>query len=201
MTNYLPLLKKDTKLTSILPAKGVRLDVRTNISLQLMLAIMSQQLSTQVARVFHRRFLDLFPQPNPAPDAVLAIPYETLRSIGLSHAKATYVHNVAAFWVSEGITDDLLHAMDDAQVIERLTQIKGVGRWTVEMLLMFSLGREDVFPADDLGIQQAMQRLYRLRPKDKKQLLRRMQQIANAWRPYRTYACLHLWAWKDSGEG
>jgi DNA-3-methyladenine glycosylase II len=62
---------------------------------------------------------------------------------------------------------------------------------------MFSLGREDVFPVDDLGIQQAMQRLYRLRPKDKKQLMRRLQQIAEGWRPYRTYACLHLWAWKD----
>jgi DNA-3-methyladenine glycosylase II len=197
MTNYLPLLKKDEKLTSILPEKGMRLEKRSNIALQLMLAIMSQQLSTQVARVFHQRFLALFPHGNPVPEEVMAIPYETLRSIGLSHAKATYVHHVAAYWVQEGITDDLLHAMDDAQVIECLTPIKGVGRWTVEMLLMFSLGREDVFPVDDLGIQQAMQRLYRLRPKDKKHLLRRLQQIANAWRPYRTYACLHLWAWKD----
>lgn len=79
-----------------------------------------------------------------------------------------------------------------------LTQIKGVGKWTVEMLLMFSLGREDVFAVDDLGIQQAMTRLYKLEDLDKKQLKEKMLQLSNKWSPYRTYACLHLWSWKDN---
>jgi DNA-3-methyladenine glycosylase II len=91
----------------------------------------------------------------------------------------------------------LLQPMTDAEVIAYLTQIKGVGVWTAEMLLMFSLGREDVFSAGDLGIQQAMIRLYKLSPDDKRKLKERMLSISEKWSPYRTYACLHLWHQKD----
>ena len=87
--------------------------------------------------------------------------------------------------------------MSNEEIIELLTQIKGVGKWTVEMLLMFTLGREDVFAVDDLGIQQAMIRLYKLDPTDKKALKEKMLQLSAKWSPYRTYACLHLWQWKD----
>ena len=83
-------------------------------------------------------------------------------------------------------------------MIDYLTQIKGVGRWTVEMLLMFTLGREDVFSADDLGIQQAMQAIYQLPAMDKKARREKLEKIARKWRPYRTYACLHLRHWKDN---
>jgi DNA-3-methyladenine glycosylase II len=196
---YLQVLKKDRKLTEILSDDAYRLTLHANIPLRLMHAIMSQQLNTKVADVFRKRFHDLFPHSNPGAEEVLEIPYETLRSIGLSHAKATYVHNVAAFCAAHSITDKMLLAMSNDEVIELLTQIKGVGRWTVEMLLMFSLGREDVFPVDDLGIQQAMIKLYRLRTQEKKALQKRLQQIAAKWSPYRTYACMHLWAWKDGG--
>jgi DNA-3-methyladenine glycosylase II len=89
--------------------------------------------------------------------------------------------------------------MEPEAVIELLTQIKGVGRWTVEMLLMFSLGHEDVFAVDDLGIQQAMIRLYKIKYTTKKELQIKMLKRSLAWSPYRTYACLHLWNWKDSG--
>lgn len=195
---YLQVLKKDKKLTQILSDDVFGLTLHANIPLRLMHAIMSQQLSTKVADVFRKRFHDLFPHPNPSAPEVLQIPYETLRSIGLSHAKATYVHNVAAFCVEHRITDKKLLAMSNEEVISLLTEIKGVGRWTVEMLLMFSLGREDVFPVDDLGIQQAMVKLYRLRTKEKKALQQRLQRIAAQWSPYRTYACMHLWAWKDN---
>ncbi len=88
--------------------------------------------------------------------------------------------------------------MSDKEIIELLTQIKGVGSWTVEMLLMFSLGREDVFAVDDLGIQQAMAKLYKIEVADKKAMKQQMISIANKWSPYKTYACLHLWAWKDN---
>jgi DNA-3-methyladenine glycosylase II len=87
--------------------------------------------------------------------------------------------------------------MSNEEVIDLLTQIKGVGKWTVEMLLMFTLGREDVFAPDDYGIQTAMKKIYRLNDGNKKELKEKMEKIAAKWSPYRTYACLHLWQWKD----
>jgi DNA-3-methyladenine glycosylase II len=91
-----------------------------------------------------------------------------------------------------------LQAMSNEEVIEYLIRIKGVGRWTIEMLLMFALGREDVFAVDDLGIQTAMIRLYKLDPGNKKKLREDMIRLSGKWAPYRTYACLHLWQWKDA---
>lgn len=166
--------------------------------MELCSSIMSQQLSVKVARVFHQRFIDLLGTDDPHPSAISAIPYERLRSIGLSHAKATYVHNVAKFAVDEGMEIEKLNQMGDAELIEYFTRIKGVGRWTAEMLLMFTLGREDVFAVDDLGIQHAMIRLYKLNNGDKKAMKTRMLKLSAKWAPYRTYACLHLWKWKDT---
>jgi DNA-3-methyladenine glycosylase II len=100
--------------------------------------------------------------------------------------------------VAHSVTDTLLHQMGNEEIITFLTQIKGVGQWTCEMLLMFTLGREDVFPADDLGIQQAMIKVYGLDGANKKGLKKDMTVIAERWAPYRTYASLHLWAWKDA---
>ena len=96
-----------------------------------------------------------------------------------------------------GWTPTVLAKMNDEEIIEYLTRIKGVGRWTVEMLLMFTLGRQDVFAVDDLGIQQAMIRIYKLDKSDKKKLREEMLRISASWSPYRTYACLHLWQHKD----
>jgi DNA-3-methyladenine glycosylase II len=94
-----------------------------------------------------------------------------------------------------------LKEMTDEEVTLHLIQIKGVGRWTTEMLLMFALGREDVFAVDDLGIQNAMIKLYRLDNTDKKQFKEDLLRISKKWSPYRTYACLHLWNWKDNSPG
>lgn len=91
-----------------------------------------------------------------------------------------------------------LGKMSNEEVIEYLVVIKGVGRWTVEMLLMFALGREDVFAIDDLGVQNAMIALYKLDKTDKKKLKEDMLRLSKKWSPYRTYACLHLWRWKDN---
>jgi DNA-3-methyladenine glycosylase II len=109
-----------------------------------------------------------------------------------------YVQNVAQFFMDNKITDKQLYKMQPEEVIELLTQIKGVGRWTVEMLLMFSLGHEDVFAVDDLGIQQAMIRLFKMKYTTKKELHTKMIAKSKAWSPYKTYACLHLWKWKDT---
>jgi DNA-3-methyladenine glycosylase II len=197
---YLKHLKKDPKFATILDGTVHELKLHKNIPLRLMASIMSQQLSTKVAKVIFHRFLGLYNGKEPKPEQVLDTPFEILRGIGLSNAKVSYVQNVARFCIEHKITDKKLLQMDNEDIIEMLTSIKGVGKWTVEMLLMFTLGREDVFAVDDLGIQQAMCKLYKISSADKKKMKTKMLKISAAWSPYRTYACLHLWNWKDGGQ-
>jgi len=195
---YIEHLIKDKKFATILDAnEPLQLSKRPNVYLHLCASILSQQLSTAVAKVLHKRFLNLYGGEEPTPRQVVDTPFETLRAIGLSNAKTHYVQNVARFAIEQGMDDDKLGKMDNDELIEYLTQIKGVGRWTTEMLLMFTLGREDIFAIDDLGIQNAMIRLYKLDKSDKKKLKKRMMTISKKWSPYRTYACMHLWRWKD----
>ena len=159
---------------------------------------MSQQLSTKVADVIYKRFIELFGGKEPSAQQIVDMPFEKLRAIGLSNAKVSYVKNVAQFELESGMDAKKLAKMDNEAVIAYLTVIKGVGRWTVEMLLMFALGREDVFAIDDLGIQNAMIGLYKLDRADKKKFRDDMLKISAKWSPYRTYACVHLWRWKDN---
>lgn len=197
---YFVHLQKDKKFAKILKEPLPPLQMRQNIPLRLMASIMSQQLSTKVAKVIYKRFLEIYGGEEPLPQQVLDTAFETLRAIGLSNAKVRYVQNVASFCIEHSITDTQLLALSNEEIISLLTQIKGIGRWTVEMLLMFSLGREDVFAVDDLGIQQAMTKAYKLPADDKKLLKEKMLKISEKWKPYRTYACLHLWSWKDGDD-
>jgi DNA-3-methyladenine glycosylase II len=196
--SYKEHLSADKKFAKYLGDEEHELKLHKNIPLRLMASIMSQQLSTKVAKVIFHRFLNLYGKKEPKPQQVLDTASETLRSIGLSNAKVSYVKNVAAFCIEHKITDKKLLAMENEDIIALLTQIKGVGKWTVEMLLMFSLGREDIFAVDDLGIMQAMVKIYKLDTTDKKQLKEKMLKLSTKWSPYRTYACLHLWGWKDN---
>ena len=159
---------------------------------------MSQQLSVKVADIIYQRFLKLYGGKEPSAQQILDTPSELLRSIGLSNAKASYIKNVAMFEIEKGMSMAKLNKMNNEEIINYLVPIKGVGRWTVEMLLIFALAREDVFAIDDLGIQNAMAKIYKLDQKDKKRFRERLQKISNKWIPYRTYACLHLWRWKDN---
>lgn len=168
---------------------------KTDLYADLLQAIVSQQLSVKAADTIFSRFLDLFPRRRPAPALLLALRNEKLRAAGVSRQKAGYLKAVARFERIGGLAPRKLRALDDEQVIAHLTRIRGVGRWTAEMLLMFSLHRPDVFPADDLGIQQAMRRLYGLRGEGPR-FKRRLQGIAENWKPYRTLACRYLWHWK-----
>lgn len=196
---YKEHLSKDKKLKKLIDVHGsVALKKRKNMYHYLCASIISQQLSTKVAAIIYQRFVDLYNGKEPLPQQILDTPYETLRAIGLSHAKTGYIKNVALFEQEKGMDIKKLQSMADKEVIEYLTQIKGVGRWTVEMLLMFALGREDVFAVDDLGIQQAMVQVYKIDTEDKKEIKEKMKKISSRWKPYRTYACLHLWRWKDS---
>ena len=196
---YLLHLSKDRRFKKLIGQhEPFSLKKRKDVPLYLIASILSQQLSTKVAETIHKRFLNLYDGRSPSPEEILSTPLETLRSIGLSNAKTNYVHNVARFALEEGMDHPKLSRMDNEEVIGYLTRIKGVGRWTAEMLLMFSLGREDVFSADDLGIQNAMIRLYKLDRADKRTFREDLLRISGKWAPYRTYACLHLWHWKDN---
>jgi DNA-3-methyladenine glycosylase II len=197
-SSYILHLSKDKKFAKLLAGHQTRvLSRRRNIYLYLCFSILSQQLSTKVAGTIRKRFLKLY-SGTPSPEQILATSHETLRSIGLSGAKANYVHNVAKFAIEFGMDYKVLGKLNNEEVIEYLTRIKGVGRWTAEMLLMFTLGREDVFAVDDLGIQQAMIRIYKLDKNDRKKLREDMLRISDKWSPYRSYACLHLWHHKDN---
>ena len=199
--DYIAHLSKDSKLRKVLAGEdAVELAHRKNIPLRLCASIMSQQLSTKVAKIIFHRFLELYGGKEPTPQEIAATPFETLREIGLSNAKTQYVLNVANFAIDHKLDDKKIRKMTNEELIDLLTQIKGVGQWTVEMLLMFTLGREDVFAVDDFGIQSAMKKLYNLDDSSKKEFKEKMKQIAAKWSPYRTYACLHLWQWKDDGQ-
>ncbi len=197
--HYQSHLKKDKALATLLKGEPYVLKKRKNTAIRLIASIISQQLSTKVAAIIFKRFLDLYGGREPSLQTILETSHDTLRGIGLSNSKVNYVKNVAEFFITHSITDKQLYTMSPSSVIDLLTQIKGVGKWTVEMLLMFSLGQEDVFAVDDLGIQQAMIRLYKIKFSTKKDLQSKMLRRAETWAPYRTYACLHLWHWKDTG--
>ena len=196
---YIAHLSKDKKLKQLVESQEpLELRQRKNICLRLCASIMSQQLSTKVAEVLFKRFLLLYDGKEPTPQQIADTPFETLRGIGLSNAKVSYVLNVAQFAIDHNLDDKKIKKMKNEEVIELLTQIKGVGKWTVEMLLMFTLGREDVFAVDDYGIQMAMKKLYKLDDTNKREFKEKMLKLSQKWSPYRTYACMHLWRWKDN---
>ena len=196
--HYVKHLSKDEKLKKLIQTHGpFTLNKQKNLCLYLCYSIMSQQLSTKVAKVIKHRFLDLY-GGEPTAQQILETPFEKLRGIGLSNAKVNYVQNVAKFEIEKGMDHKKLSKMSNEEVIEYLTEIKGVGRWTVEMLLMFALGREDLFAIDDLGLQQAVIGLYDLKHRKKKIMNAKILKISEQWSPYRTYACMYLWRWKDN---
>ena len=197
--DYRTHLAKDKKFKKLISNhEALKVGKSKDIHYYLMISIMSQQLSAKVVNTIRQRFLALYDGRIPTSEEVMATPFETLRAIGLSNAKARYVHNVARFAVENGMDHRKLNKMDDEAVIAYLTQIKGVGRWTAEMLLMFGLGREDIFAIDDWGVQNAMIHMYKLDRTDKKAFRQELLRISAKWSPYRTYACMHLWRWKDN---
>lgn len=163
----------------------------------LLRSVVGQQLSVKAAATIFKRFLELFPGNYPHPEEVLLLLDEQLRGVGLSGQKSGYVREVAEFKKSGKLEPEVISHLEDEELIKHLTHIKGVGRWTAEMLLMFALDRPDVFPADDLGIQNAMKKRYGL-TEEKKELRARMFEIAETWKPYRTIASKYLWKSLDN---
>jgi DNA-3-methyladenine glycosylase II len=154
-------------------------------------AIVSQQLSTKAAATIFGRFVALFPEGKiPSAEAIAAQRDSALRGVGLSGQKVGYLRDLTARIADGRLQLDELEHLPDEQVIERLTSVKGFGRWTAEMFLMFRLHRPDVLPVDDLGIVNAIQRLYRLRKRPDPKRLARM---GETWKPYRSVAAWYLW--------
>ena len=155
----------------------------------LMKAIVSQQLSTKAAHTIFTRLTALFDGP-PTPRALAALTDAQLRAVGLSGQKLRYMRDLGGKVQDGSLPLRQLDAMSDDEVIAALTQVKGIGRWTAEMFLMFRLHRPDVLPVDDLGIVKAVQKAYGLRKTPSPD---RLHQIGDAWRPYRSVACWYLW--------
>jgi DNA-3-methyladenine glycosylase II len=163
----------------------------------LLRAIVYQQLSGKAASTILGRVLALYGGRYPTAGELLATPDEQLRSAGLSRQKLGYMRDLARHVQDGTLPLDRLHEFDDARIIEALTAVKGIGRWSAQMFLMFRLGRPDVLPDADLGIRKGLQRAYRMRklPPPKK-----VQEVGARWSPYATYACWYLWRLLD-GDG
>jgi len=189
-----PIFKKAVKGIELAP-----LIPQSDYFNYLIRSVVFQQLSGKAASTIYGRFADLFPKGTPTPDRIIKTPVPQLRAAGLSGQKATYIQNIAEFARENDFSDTYLNTLEDHDVIAYLTQIKGVGKWTVEMLLMFAMTRPDIFPVDDLGVSGGMQLMYGLDPKTpKKEMHARLHEIAAAWQPHRSLASRYVWAWKDS---
>jgi len=158
-------------------------------------AIISQQLSSKAAATIAARFDALFGAGRPTPSDVARVPDDRLRGVGISGQKVRYLRDLCARIDDTSLDLQGLPDMSDDEVIEALTRVKGIGRWTAEMFLMFRLHRPDVLPVGDFGIVKAVQRAYRLR---KVPTPERLVRLGEPWRPYRSIACWYLWASLDN---
>jgi DNA-3-methyladenine glycosylase II len=151
-------------------------------------SIISQQLSIKASDTIYKRFKRLFGKDTcPTPQEVVNMPDETLRTAGISFQKISYIKSVANAFVSDLIDAKKITKMSDEEVIASLTQIRGVGKWTAEMILIFTLNRPDVFSIGDLGLRNAITKLYGITDKQK------MIELSERWKPYRSTACWYLW--------
>jgi DNA-3-methyladenine glycosylase II len=192
------LKEKDPKLVNLIDAVTLPALQSDDVYSSLIQSIVSQQLSVKAADTIHKRFLDLFPSKYPYPEFVAALDLEEMRGVGLSYQKANYIKNTANFWEEKGLLNQDWSVLSDDEIIKLLSEIKGVGKWTVQMILMFTLQRQDVLPVDDLGIQQGMYMLYDLDKENIKDLKKQMEATAEAWRPYRSIVSRYIWRYKDT---
>jgi DNA-3-methyladenine glycosylase II len=186
------LMRRDPILAPVIRKHSTRspLDAPTmDPFAALVRTITAQQISTKAAATIHGRLVALMPG-SVSPDALVALTDDQMRQAGLSRQKTAYLRDLAAKVISGELPVHDLHELDDEEVIQAIVKVKGLGRWSAEMFLMFRLRRPDVLPVDDLGIVTAIQRLYGLRKKPKAD---RIRKIGEAWRPYRTVACWYLW--------
>jgi DNA-3-methyladenine glycosylase II len=183
-------LKRDRKLAKIIKRVGsYEISVMKNPYESLIEAIITQQLSGKAAESISKKFRKLFVR-FPKPADVIKMPDSKLRSAGLSGMKVKYIKDLSEKIESKELRMRSLKNMTDEEVIMQLTQVKGIGRWTAEMFLIFSLGRLDVLPVGDLGLKKGIQRLYSMPNLPEKD---EIEELAEKWRPYRTVATWYIW--------
>lgn len=177
-------------LEQIALVKQLEIKKSNNYFLGLCQHIISQQLSGKAASTILQRFIALFPTQEVTPHHIFTISEDLVRNAGLSWKKVRFIKNLAQKIVDKELNLKAIEDLNDNEVIVQLTKIKGIGRWTAEMFLMFSLAREDVFSYGDLGLRKAMQKLYKL---NKQPNPKQAEKISKKWSPYRTYASRILW--------
>lgn len=183
-------LREDPEMAELIDRHGhIEHEPADNEFERLCIAIINQQLSTASAAAVRERVLARF-DGDITPEAMLAADREELREAGLSRSKVDYMKNAAKAFRERDLTRDGLADHTDAEVIEELTKITGIGEWTAHMYLMFVLSREDVLPLGDLGIRNGIQQIY---GNGEEMTREEMREIAERWRPYRTYAMRCLW--------
>lgn len=183
--------KADPILASVLDKVGViGPTVSNDYFSDLCEAIINQQLSDKAAATIFGRFKKLFPGEKVNPEYLIKLSDEKIRSCGTSKTKVGFLKDLAKSLIERKIIFAKIHKLSDELVIKELTKIKGIGPWTAEMFLMFTLGREDVFSHGDLGLRKAIKKLYKFKNEPTK---KQVERIVEKWRPYRTYACRLLW--------
>lgn len=196
MRTALKHLKKDPVLAKIIQEAGpYRITYGEPRFENLVRSIVSQQLNGKVARTIFGRLHEAAGEEELTPAGILRLRPEKMRKLGLSAGKTLYIRELAKHTKQGKVVFEQLPEMEDAEVIEHLTQVKGIGVWTAQMFLMFSLRRHDVLPVGDLGIRMAMKAAYGLEDLPKPA---EMEKIAAAWRPYATVACWYLWRSLDA---
>ena len=192
------LVRRDPVLAALIRQHGpcgLSDALRVDHFAALVRAIVFQQLSTKAAATIHGRLVALLPDGAVRPDALAALSEAQYKSVGVSRQKSLYLRDLSEKVASGAVGLGSIDELDDEGVIAALTQVKGVGRWTAEMFLMFRLHRPDVLPVGDLGILTAVQKAYRLR---KQPTADRLERLGESWRPYRSVACWYLWASLDN---
>ncbi len=188
----LHLSKADPIMAAVIKrAKVMPLRTRRNHFESLVVSIINQQLSGKAAATIEKRFRDLFMGRFPKPTEVLKVSDKKLRTAGLSFQKISYIKNLARSVEKGNVEFKKFSQMEDEEIISQLITIKGIGRWTAEMFLMFSLARPNVFSAGDLGLRNGLKKLYKI---DAKRHHRKLEKLLDAWHPYKTVASRHLWA-------
>ncbi len=194
--NHTKHLQKDKKIAILIEQFG-ELPLLTHtedLFLDIVESIVSQQLSVKASNTIWSRFKLLFGKKKITPKNVLAIDDEKIRAAGISYSKIKYMKGLASMIEKNEIDLENVKTLSNEEVLMELTRVKGIGPWTAEMILMFSLGREDVFSLGDIGLRNAIAKIYTVDRDD----VQRIEKISNKWKPYRTYAARYLWKSLDN---
>ncbi len=190
-------LNQDSKMKKLVKDYGLPdFEPQDDYFKSLMRSIVFQQLSGKVAKIIYQRLISLLPSNKIIPSEVLTLTNEEMKQVGLSSQKINYIKNLANYFDTNLFNSNKVEKMSNEEISKELIQIKGIGQWTVDMFLMFTLNRPDVMPYSDLGIQKGMKTLFNL---DKLPTKEKMESLSIKWKPYRTIACWYLWKIVDDG--